>query len=247
MAILIFEHSPRSTIARLGLTLRDTGHRLRIVALHRGEPIPPDLDDVDGIISCGGPQSATDDALEWLEPEMELLRAAHEAEMPIVGLCLGCQILARALGGEVGRMEKPEIGWHEVSLTPVGREDPLFAGVAWKSMQPHWHHEHVTALPPGARLLASSAHCKGQAWSAGLRTYAFQWHVEMNRDSLDGFAQHDAAGMKAAHATLDALHKGTETHWPAFERLSQRLFDQIALLLMPVDRRFRGLVKDLHH
>ena len=94
MSILIFEHSDSTNAERLAVTLRDSGHRLRIIKLHRGESIPDDLDNVDGIISCGGPQSAYDDSVEWLAPQMDLMRDANETGMPVVGLCLGSQILA---------------------------------------------------------------------------------------------------------------------------------------------------------
>lgn len=247
MAILVLEHSDRTGAMRLGRTLRNYGHRIRTVSLHRGEAIPVDLDDVDGIITCGGPQSAYDDSLPWLEPQMELLRAAHAADMPMVGLCLGCQILARALGGGVTRMDRPEIGWHEVKLTPVGREDPMFAGIAWDSMQAHWHNDHVSKLPPGARLLASSERCKVQAWGLGLRTYAFQYHPEIEPGTMDAFISDEPDALSRAAISADELRRETERRYPAFQRLSDRLFESIALFLMPVDRRFRGLVKDLHH
>ena len=93
----------------MGETLRDYGHQLRVVGLYRGESVPDDLDEVDGVVSCGGSGSAIDDTLEYLAPEMACLRAAHEAGIPILGLCLGCQILARALGGEVGPQTRPDV------------------------------------------------------------------------------------------------------------------------------------------
>lgn len=247
MAILVFEHSARSGVGRLGQTLRNYGHKLRIVRLHVGEPMPIDLDDVDGIVSCGGPQSSNDDSLPWLQPQMELLRAASQAEMPVVGICLGCQMLARALGGEVRTMDRPEIGWHEVHLTPTGREDPLYAGIAWTSVQAHWHGDEVSTLPQGARLLASSNHCKVQSWAIGLRTYGFQYHPEIDQHGMDAFTSDNPDGLVRAGITPEELRKQTQKHYPAFARLSDRLFDAIALLLMPVDRRYRGLVKDLHH
>lgn len=247
MAILVLEHSDRTGAMRLGRTLRNYGHRIRTVALHRGGAIPVDLDDVDGIISCGGPQSAYDDSLPWLAPQMDLLRAAHAAEMPIVGLCLGCQIMARALGGEVTRMDRPEIGWHEVKLSPIGREDPMFAGIAWTSMQAHWHNDHVSKLPPGARLLASSQRCKVQAWGLGLRTYAFQYHPEIEPGTMDAFISDEPDALTRAGLNAADLRRETAERYPAFQRLSDRLFESIALFLMPVDRRFKGLVKDLHH
>ena len=249
MAILVFEHSDRTGVQRLGRTLRDHGHRLRIVRLHRGDAFPVDLDDVDGIVSCGGPQSANDDSLKWLGPQMELMRDAHELQMPIVGLCLGCQILARALGGTVGKVDGgPEIGWHDVRLNAVGREDPIHAGIPWSSVMPHWHNDEVRELPPGARALASSAKCKVQAWTAGLRTYAFQYHPEVEADAMERFIEDEPEAIeKAGLKREEILLRKTEEHYVEFARLTQRMFESIALLLMPVDRRFRGLVKDLHH
>lgn len=248
MAILVFEHASRTGIMRLGTTLRDYGHRLRFVRRHLGDPIPPDLDDIDGIISCGGPQSANDDSLPWLEPEMQLMRTAHEREMPIVGLCLGSQILARALGGEVGQMKDgPEVGWREVKLSPAGREDPIHAGMPWQSVQPHYHYDCVTELPPGAHLIASSDCCKVQAWTVGLRSYGFQYHPEIVADTMETLADDDPDALTKAHLTREELAAQTAKHYPAFERLTNRLFENIALLLMPVERRYQGLVKDLHH
>jgi GMP synthase (glutamine-hydrolysing) len=248
MAILIFEHSDRTGAQRLGQILRNYGHRLRFIKLHRDDPFPVDLDDVDGIISCGGPQSANDDAVPWISQQMELMQLAHGREMPIVGLCLGSQILARALGGEVDRMgEGPEFGWHEIALTPAGREDPMHAGLPWKSIMAHFHHDAVTELPPGARLLASSTACRVQSWTAGLRTYGFQYHPEITANVLEDILADESTGYSAAGLSREALNQQTQQHFGAFERLTNRLFESIALLLMPVDRRYRGLVKDLHH
>ncbi len=248
MAILVFEHSSRSGILRFGKVLRDYSHRLNIVKLHEGDPLPPDLDDVDGIVSCGGPQSATDDSLEWLEGEMELIRQAHDRDLPIVGLCLGCQIVARAVGGTVERMaDGPEIGWGEIKLSPIGREDPVHAGLPWRMAAAHWHGDHVVELPPDARLLASSERCKVQAWSLGLRTYGFQYHPEIERTSFNEFAADAPDALKNSGLTVDELRAETEDRYPEFERLTTRLFESLALLVMPVDRRYRGLIKDLHH
>lgn len=248
MALLVFEHSERTGIMRLGETLRNYGHRLRIVRLHADDPFPADLDDVDGIVSCGGPQSAYDDSIDWLEPEMDIMRQAHEAQMPIVGICLGCQILARALGGTVERMEAgPEIGWREIRLTPTGREDPIHVGLAWSPIVAHWHGDHVSELPPDARLLASSDHCKVQAWASGVRTYGFQYHPEIRRDTFDHFIAEHPETLTKAGVTVEELRTQTTEHFEVFERLTQRLFESMALFLMPIDRRYYGLAKDVLH
>ncbi len=247
MALVILQHGPTAGAMRLGATLRDYGHRLRVIELHAGEPVPRNLDDTDGILSTGGPMSANAES-PWIEPELELLARADEASLPVIGLCLGSQVLARALGGQVAPMEGGiELGWHEVTLTPVGAEDPLHAGIAWTSMQFHWHSDHVSVAPEGARVLAKSAGCPIQAWARGLRTYGFQYHPEVYADTVETWAAEHPEDLVQAGVTLDDLRAQTRTHFDVFERLSRRLFESIALLLMPSDRRYQGLVKDLHH
>jgi GMP synthase-like glutamine amidotransferase len=248
MATLVFEHSDSSGINRLGRTLRDYGHRLRILRLHDGDQVPGDLDDVDAIISCGGPQSAYDDALPWLAPQMDRLREANALGMPIVGMCLGSQILARALGGKVeANPAGIEFGFTEIKLNPVGREDPIHSGIAWDSMTIQYHRDHVSQLPAGARLLASSAKCKVQTWALGLRTYGFQNHPEASAETLEHWASTEPDALRESGLTLELVREQIQEHYAAFERLTDRLFESIALYLMPVDRRYQGLIKDLHY
>ena len=247
MAIVILEHSPSTGAMRLAAALRDYGHRLRVIELHAGAAVPADLDDTDGIVATGGAYSVNDNE-PWMEPEMKLLAMADEVQLPVIGICLGSQVLARALGGEVGPMEGGiELGWHEVALTPAGAEDPLYAGIAWTSMQFHWHQDQVTKVPDGARVLATSQRCQTQAWACGLRTYGFQYHPEVYADTVAAWAAQHPDDLLKARITLEELTTRTAEHYPTFERLSRRLFESIALLLVPSDRRYKGLVKDLHH
>ncbi len=247
MAIVILEHSPSTGAMRLAAALRDYGHRLRVIELHAGAAVPTDLDDTDGIVSMGGTDSANGRE-PWMEPEMKLLALADEAQLPVIGICLGSQVLARALGGEVGPMEDGiELGWHEVALTPAGAEDPLHAGIAWTSMQFHWHRDEVTRMPEGARVLATSQRCQAQAWTHGLRTYGFQHHPEVYAETAAAWAAQHPDDLVKAGITPDELETQTAEHYPTYERLGRRLFESIAMLLVPSDRRYKGLVKDLHH
>ncbi len=247
MAIVVLQHSPSAGAMRLGAALRDYGHKLRVIDLYAGAPVPPDLDDTDGIVSTGGHMSANG-SHEWLEPEMELLRRADDADLAVIGLCLGCQILTRALGGKVGPVKGGiELGWHELSLTPAGAEDPLHAGIAWTSMQLHWHREQVVRPPDGARVLATSQRCPVQAWTRGLRTYGFQYHAEAEADTIETWAREHPEDLKEARITLDELRAQTAAHFESYARLTGRLFESIALLLVPADRRYQGVVRDLHH
>ena len=248
MATLILEHSDRSGAGRLGTTLRDHGHRLDIRRLHRGDAVPADLDDVDAVITCGGPQSPVDDAIEWMAAELDLLRAAHESGRPVLGICLGSQLLARALGGAVTAIDGgPSLGWGEVRLTPPGREDPLYAGVAWTSLQMQWHTYHVSETPSGARVLATSERTPVQAWSVGLSTYGVQYHFEAGRRELAMWADDEPDALAKVGLTRADLDAQTDANVDAFARLGERLANRIALVLMPVDRRYAGIAKDLHH
>ncbi len=247
MAIVVLQHGASTGALRLGATLRDHGHRLRVVALHEGEPVPADLDDVDGVVTTGGRQSPLDDH-EWIEPEMQYLRAAHEAGLSVIGICLGCQLLARALGGEVNKMDGGvELGWQEVSLTPVGAEDPLHAGIGWTSLQLHWHSYQVAQVPPGARVLAKSQRCPVQAWALGPRTYGFQYHPEVYPETIETWAAEEPQDLDEAGIKADLLRAQTREFYRPFARLRDRLFESLSLYLLPADRRNQGLIKDLHH
>ena len=246
MAIVIVEHSPNFGAGILARVLRGLGTRIRIIHVDRGEPLPPDLDGVTGIVSCGGPQSAYGSE-PWLAQEMSLLRDAHGAGIPVVGLCLGAQLLAQALGGVVRKSATPELGWFDVKLSSIGREDPVLAGLPWTSSQFCWHFDEVVTPPPDARVLASSERCKVQAFSVGLFSYAFQFHFEWDRaivlKELDLFPDE----VRLAGVAIDALRSATSTHGPVSERLAERLSERVALCLMPVDRVNRGVTRDLHH
>lgn len=246
MATLVLEHCETVGADRLGDTLREYGHRLDVIKVHRGDALPPDLENVDAIVCCGGVQNLGD-APEWMEPEQELLRQANAMALPVVGICLGHQLLASALGGEIGKVEKGiQVGWEEVTLNHLGREDPLFAGIAWKSMQPHWNSYGITKLPPDARTLASSAKNPVECWALGLRTYGFAFHPEINADTFAKWAEEDPEGLEAAGISVEDLLRQTEMMYPTYERLTRRLFEAITLVLMPVDRRY-GVAKEIHH
>jgi GMP synthase-like glutamine amidotransferase len=245
--ITVFEHSPSTGALRLGAALRDYGHRLHFVHLYKGEPVPDDLDDVDGVVTAGGRQSPLDDE-PWIDGELAYLRRAHDADLPIVGICLGHQLLARALGGEAGPLAAGlELGWQDVTLTPAGCEDPLHAGLPWTGLQFHWHRFEVTTLPEGARVLAKSDKCAVQAWALGLRTYGFQYHPEVYPETIETWSAEDPGAFDEAGISADMLRSQTKELYRPFARLRDRLFESMALRLFPADRRVAGLVKDLHH
>lgn len=246
MAIIVFEHE-NVGVGRLGAALRDYGHKLRILRPADGDVLPPDLDDVDGVISCGGPQSAND-ADAWITEEIKYLRDAVDAGLPVIGVCLGAQMLAKALGGDVARMPGGiELGWLPITLTPPGRDDIIHTGLPWDMQAFHFHRDEITKLPDGARLIASSKQCKAQTWTYGLRVYAFQWELTATPAMIETWMERDSAALTEASTTIEAMREELAERYDAFVRLTQRLYESIALFLMPVDRMNPGVVKDLLH
>ncbi len=238
MSILIFQHHDIGTPGRLGLTLRDHGFKLRIVRPDKGDPIPPDLDDVDGIVALGGPQNVDENLSSggsrwpWMAKEMDLLRQAHERALPIVGICLGHQMIAAALGGEVAKMDKSEQGFHDVTIGPPGHTDTILAGIRWTFPAFQSHGRQVTKAPPGAAILASSKQCKIQSFRLGLRTYGFQWHFECDRAGVDALLKASANQLADSGLNAESAAKQAEEKYPVFARLSDRLSVNIASMLM---------------
>lgn len=246
MSIVIFQHAPSDGLGRLAPVLRDHGHRLDIRRLDLapaagGRSIPPDLDGVSAVISLGGPQNVGEDH-PWMRAELDFLRAAHERQLPVIGICLGAQMIAAALGGEVGPMPTPEFGFCRVTQTPAGNTDVMLAGIPWGTHQFQAHAQEIRKLPPDSALLASSPGCKVQCFRAGLRTYGFQYHFESLRDDIDGFAR-DAWGrsvMQALGLSETDLKSQCEQHFDTFARLGDRLCGNLVGLMFPAVTRTRA-------
>jgi len=232
MTILVFQHDDMCRPGRLGLTLRDHGYRLDIRRLNRGDGLPPDLDGVTGVVSLGGPQNVGDD-VAWMERECALIRQAQERDLPIVGVCLGAQLVAHALGGSVAKMDAPEIGFPVVDINPQGQIDTVLAGVAWSTAQFHHHAYEITELPPDSTILASSAQCNVQAFRTDARTYGFQYHFECDRPMIADLIRAYPKMLQAAGLSEIDLNKAADEKYQFFARQADRLCLNIATYLMP--------------
>jgi GMP synthase-like glutamine amidotransferase len=147
-----------------------------IVRIDQGDTVPSSIDGSAGLVFMGGPMSVNDD-MPWIEQELALIRQAQAAGLPVLGHCLGGQLICRALDGTVAANRVKEIGWHSVRSTGTA------AARHWLGEQPggpelfHWHGE-TFSLPEGADLLLENDNCAHQAFAIG-NTLALQCHVEM--------------------------------------------------------------------
>ena len=179
--ITIFRFSPTEGPAYFATFLDRNRLPWKLVALDAGEPVPESIDGLSGIAMMGGPMSVNDD-LPWVNPMESLLRRAVDADVPVIGHCLGGQLLAKALGATVRRSPNEEIGWHRVEVEPVplAREwvgdDP-----SWTTFQ--WHNESF-ALPSGAIRVLTNTACPNQAYVVG-NSIGLQGHVEMTESMVN--------------------------------------------------------------
>jgi GMP synthase-like glutamine amidotransferase len=146
----------------------------------------PNTKDFDWLVIMGGPMNSCEDAAyPWLKDEKAFIRTAVEAGKTVLGICLGAQLLAGALGGTVTRNRKKEIGWLPVFLHEAARAHPLFAPFPAEPVVFQWHGDTFSQLPPGAIPLAGSGACQNQAFMYGERAFGFQFHLESTQASIE--------------------------------------------------------------
>jgi GMP synthase (glutamine-hydrolysing) len=189
MGVIAFHHVPFEGLGRIGAVLQAGGIEVRCADLHLPGAVLPDTADADGLIFMGGPMSVNDD-LAYLRQERELIREAVERGQPVLGVCLGAQLIAAALGAAVYPNHTKEIGWYDIQFTDAGAGDPLFRGLGKRETVLQWHGETFD-LPEGAVLLATSEACVNQAFRLGDRVYGLQFHLEATPEMIADWCRQD--------------------------------------------------------
>lgn len=209
--VTCLHHLKRPVLGHAAEALAHAGLDVEERDLRRGAPLPR-LDETDAIISFGGEQSVRDiDSHPELAAEALLLRAAAETGVPLLGVCLGAQLLAHALGARVWRMESRLVAWAEVERLPAAADDPLLAGLGRTVRALHWN-EDAFELPAGATELLSRAGEGCEAFRFGACAWGIQFHPEIDADALEGWYRQGAdelreAGLSEAEArAADARH-----------------------------------------
>jgi GMP synthase-like glutamine amidotransferase len=192
---LLVQHVAFEGPGAIAGAIADTGADLTLLRMDRDDtlPSPAAMTDVAGLIVMGGPMSVHDD-LSWLADERALLRAAVEAGRPVLGVCLGAQQLAAALGASVLQGPAPEWGVGEVHLTAEADRDPVFGPAPTPLPCMHWHGD-TFALPEGAVRLAGNAAYENQAFRFGERAYGLQFHVEVTASLVAHWGPHLPPGV----------------------------------------------------
>jgi GMP synthase-like glutamine amidotransferase len=184
MRALVLQHVAIEGPGTLASCLETHGWTLDTVALYEGDRLPEDSQEYQAVIVMGGPMGVYDDvAYPFLRDEHRFLTRVLGQGVPLLGICLGSQLLAKALGARVYRNPYKEIGWYTVDLTSAGATDPLFAGLPSPIPVFQWHGDAFD-LPAGATPLASSPLCTHQAFRYGDRVYGLLFHLELTPDVI---------------------------------------------------------------
>jgi GMP synthase (glutamine-hydrolysing) len=235
MEILVLQHIACEPPGVYEDVLLERGATIRRVELDEGDRLP-DWREFSAIVAMGGPMSVNDEEeLPWLRDEKELIAAAVRAGKPFFGACLGVQLLAVSLGGEVAPGPKPEVGLLPVFLTEAASVDPVFSDLPRKLLTLQWHGD-TFSLPDGAVLLASSPAYPNQAFRWGRSAYGVQFHLELSREMAAEWANvptyADALarvlGPGSATALLDQLGAQADELRAHGRRLFERWLDLFA-------------------
>jgi GMP synthase (glutamine-hydrolysing) len=231
--ILALQHVPHETLGTVEAALTGAGFQCRYVDLSRKVPQRLELHQAAGLVVLGGPMNVDQtDQYPFLEPEVAWIREAVEAELPVLGICLGSQLVAKALGAKVAPNAVKEIGWYPVELTPEASDDLLFGGCGPKMSVFQWHGD-TFELPPGAVRLARGEVCEHQAFRYGSRAYALQFHLEVTAPMIEDWL--DDPRNRRELAELDyidpqVIRKQTPQELPHMQAVGAQVFSRFAAL-----------------
>jgi GMP synthase (glutamine-hydrolysing) len=226
-----------TAIENLG-TMEDVlrGHQIefRYIETHIGKSVPAEMADQAGLIVMGGPMGVYEQAsYPFLRDEMRLIESALARGRPVLGVCLGSQLLACVLGAEVKRGKRRELGWHALTLSDLTAEDPLFAGVKSPFWPFHWHGD-VFSLPKQSVALAASKQTACQAFRYGENAYGLLFHLEVTQAQIAQMLGAFADELREAGGTAAEINEQSPRHLPALEEIARKVFGRWASMVLGV-------------
>ncbi len=228
--VLILLHMPHEPGGTLETALTQAGLEFHYVDLQKEIPELLPLDQAAGLVVLGGPMNVDEvDRYPFLARDVQWIAEALALKLPILGICLGAQLLAKTLGARVYKNWIKEIGWHSIKLLPSAAEDPLFAQSGLRTVF-QWHGDTFD-LPAGAVPLASGPNCENQAFRYGDRAFGVQFHIEMTAGMIEDWLTE--AGNCRELAGLDyvdpqRIRKETPVELPRMQAMAAEVFGRFA-------------------
>ncbi|HEY6465189.1 MAG TPA: gamma-glutamyl-gamma-aminobutyrate hydrolase family protein [Candidatus Acidoferrales bacterium] len=228
--ILVLQHAASETLGTFEEGLNAAGLQPLYLKTFVGQAVPESSDDACGLIVMGGPMGVYETArYPFLSREMKLIDHFLRAEKPILGVCLGSQLLAACLGAKVGKGERKEIGWYPVRLTVRGARDALWKGQAPSFTAFHWHGDAFD-LPSGAVSLASSDLTEVQAFRFGAHAYGFLFHLEVTEDQIRRMLGEFSREIEEEKLSPGTILNESRVFLPLLEKIGTNVFESWARL-----------------
>jgi len=232
--VAIFRHAPSEGPGYFATFLDSRGIPWQLFRVDAGDALPADARQFSGLVFMGGPMSVNDD-LPWIPHSLALIRQAVQADIPVLGHCLGGQLMAKSMGGVVGRNPVKEIGWGEVMVADNATAKTWF-GEGKKFDAFHWHGETFT-VPPGAINILGNTHCANQAFALG-KHLGMQCHIEMTEEMVKEWCELGEEEITSA-STSPAVQQPAEI----LENLAQRVKTLNAAAQKTYNKWIEGLVR----
>ncbi|NQY63807.1 MAG: type 1 glutamine amidotransferase [Alteromonadaceae bacterium] len=227
--VLIFLHSADDAPGYLVEYFQQRKIPHRVIDSYKNEIIPALNDSIAGLAFMGGSMSANDD-IAWLKDELKLIEQALEAGRPILGHCLGGQLISKALGQKISKNAVPELGWHycfrDKKTKCINTDDDWLGDIQDPFIMFHWHYE-TFSIPPTATPLFSSEHCKNQAYRYGDNVLAMQCHVEMTESMLTCWVNNypdELQNESSSEQTPEQITKNIVENVSALNRVAEQLY-----------------------
>jgi GMP synthase (glutamine-hydrolysing) len=222
--VLVVQHAAAEGPGNIVRALASRQLETSIVQPFAGDRVPDTVDDVAGLVILGGPMGIADvPRLAHLGDEMKLIETALRGEVPILGICLGSQLLAHVLGARVAPAGRMEVGWHTVSLSEAGLLDGLFKGLESSFPALHWHGDAFD-LPAGATSLARSKLTDHQAFRHGSSAYGLLFHLEATRQIVDDLVGSFPEDLTRAALTSSDVLAAADEHLISMAERGDRVF-----------------------
>lgn len=225
-AVWVIQHIECETPGTIADALKAEAISLQTMNAYKGEPVPKEMGAAAGLVIMGGPMGVyEEDRYPFLCDEIRLIEQAVKEDKAVLGVCLGSQLLAKALGARVTKGKKKEIGWYPVSLAEGATKDRLWTGVEPSFTAYHWHGD-VFELPRGAELLASSASTPYQAFRYGGRAYGFLFHMEVTEKIITEMVRTFSEELKEEGIDGRQIATSSSDHLPALQKVGKMVFSR---------------------